>query len=167
MAVSANGIWHDYLRVAKTYGTGVVAAVIFLVPVQFVLSIGYKIYRDRSTQIDQSERLAWYKAYFRNYPWLNVLSATVALIATLSSFTVYKGAVVGADGYTFDPMFIAWDRMFFAGNDAWVVTHAIFDTAAATAWIDYLYHPTFLPMLLAYLLAITSATMPMAGRIST
>ena len=31
LAVSANGIWDDYLRVAKTYGTGVVAAVIFLV----------------------------------------------------------------------------------------------------------------------------------------
>jgi len=160
LALSATGIWDDYLRVAQSYGTGVVAAVILLVPVQFVLSFGYKIYTDKDTQTSQSDKLAWYKAYLRNYPWLNVFAATIALVATLASFTVYKAAVVGAEGYTFDAMFIAWDRMFFAGNDAWVVTHAVFDTAEATEWIDFLYHPTFFPMLVAYLLAITSTGLP-------
>lgn len=156
LAISAGGVWDDYASVAKPYGTGVVAAVVFLIPVQFILSTVYKIYRERGTTLSQTERLAWYKSYLRNYPWLNVLVATVALIATLSSFTVYKGSVVGAQGYGFDAMFIAWDRVFFAGNDGWVVTHSIFNTAAATMWIDFLYHPTFFPMLLVYLLAITS-----------
>jgi hypothetical protein len=160
LAVSAIAIWGDYLHLAHSYGRGVVAAVIFLVPIQFVLSLGYKIYTDRDTQTNQGDKLEWYKAYLRNYPWLNVFAATIALIATLTSFTVYKSAVIGADGYTFDAMFIAWDRLFFAGNDAWVVTHAIFDTAEATEWIDFLYHPTFYPMLLAYLLATTSTGLP-------
>lgn len=156
LVLSAEGIWDDYFRIAKSYGAGVIGAVVFLVPVQFVLSTIYKIYRERGTTISQAERLAWYKGYLRNYPWMNVLTATVALIATLASFTVYKGAVVGANGYSFDAMFIAWDRMIFAGNDGWIVTHRIFNTPAATKWIDFFYHPTFFPMLLIFLLAITS-----------
>lgn len=155
LAVSAEDFITLFLSLARSYGTGVLAFVAFMMPTQFTIAIIVKIYVDRGKMISQADKSAWYKAYARNYPWLNVFSATLALIVTSTSFTVYKSAVVGSGGYGFDATFIAWDRMFLAGNDAWVLTHSIFDSAAATKWLDILYHPTFLPMLIVYLLFIT------------
>lgn len=155
MAVSVNDAWAQFWALARAYGGGVVTLVVLLLPLQFIISFAAKIMRDRGKNISQEEKLRWYKTYLRSYPWLNMLSALFAVIATTTSFTIYKALIVGAGGYGYDAAFIAWDRMLFGGDDAWVLTHRIFDTATATMWLDFLYHPTFFPMLILYLFSIT------------
>ncbi len=156
LTVSAQGVAANYLSLVKSYGGPVIVLVTLLIVAQFMLTAVSKVFKDRGKNVSQNEKIAWYKAYVKSYSWLNVLSATAALIVTTTSFTVYKGAVVGAGGYGFDATFIAWDRMLLGGNDAWVLTHAVFGSATITKWFDFLYHPAFLPMLIAYLLCITS-----------
>jgi hypothetical protein len=91
-------------------------------------------------------------AYQRRTRFLNVLVPLVAFIVTMASFTVHKTVVLPGYGFTWDAEFIAWDRALFMGHDPWVLSHAVFDSAAATWWIDQLYHAWFYPMMIAYVL---------------
>ena len=155
LALSVDGATAHFSVVALDYGLSVAALIPAFLTFQFVVTFSAKVFREAGKDIGPNERLQWYKTTLRAYPWLNMIVAALALIITASSFTTYKALVVGSAGYGYDAMFIAWDRMIFGGVDGWVLTHSIFDTATATMWLDFLYHPTFFPMLVLF---FTSAT---------
>ncbi|MFT6075225.1 MAG: hypothetical protein ACJAZ1_002152 [Yoonia sp.] len=87
-----------------------------------------------------------YSVYFANTRWDEVAVALLALIVTVSSFSIYKAVAVGADGYAFDAMFNAWGRAIFGGQDSWTLAHALLPSPFAAKAIDFVYHPAFLPM---------------------
>ncbi len=135
-----------------TYGRGVVSVLSALMMVHFVVCLLIQLRKNGGAT--GAEKTAWYGTYFRQLPLINIISATAALILTTTSFTVHKGAAIGAAGYHYDAALIAWDRMIFAGNDAWTLTHRLIPSETVTQWIDFLYHPAFFPMLIGYLLCI-------------
>jgi len=155
MAWTVDDALEHFYALAQPYGRNIVIFVLALLWFQFVIAVLTKILQDVGKNISNEEKLGWYKTYLRTYTWLNVISAVLALVVTSTSFTIYKALIVGAEGYGLDATFIAWDRMIFGGNDGWVLTHRVFDTATATMWLDFLYHPTFLPMIVLYLFSIT------------
>lgn len=142
------------LDVAIGYGIGISLIVAILLLAQFIWV------RFREKQSTDTDPMAWYRAYVAQLKWRDIAAALAALVITVSCFTVYKGTVVGAGGYGFDAMFIAWDRAIFGGNDPWVYTHAMLPSAFATKVIDTLYHPAFLPMALGYIICVTAQCKP-------
>lgn len=101
------------------------------------------------------DRLGFVKdwlAHQRRARFLNVVVPLVAFIVTMASFTVHKTVVLPNHGFTWDADFIAWDRAMFMGHDPWVLSHAVFDSATATWWIDQFYHAWFYPMMIAYVI---------------
>ncbi len=148
----------EYLQILFSYGLSVISIMIILLLGHFATAIFLKM--KKGTAPSDAEKLDWYKAYFRDAPWLNILSATGALIITMTSFTVHKGVAIGADGYHFDETFIAWDRMIFGGTDPWVITHHYLSSPIVTQIIDFLYHPAFLPMMIGYLICIIARGKP-------
>ncbi len=136
------------LEVAFSYGLGIASIVVVLLLVQFFWA--------RLKQQTDADPMAWYRAYAAQINWGDIVASLFALTVTVSCFTVYKGTVVGAGGYGFDAMFIAWDRTIFAGNDPWVLTHAMLPSVYATKVIDILYHPTFLPMVVGFIVCIAA-----------
>jgi len=93
---------------------------------------------------------AWYRAYFRNPAIVDLAFGLCGFALIVGSFTVYKTLVIRSGGFHHDALFAALDRSLLGGTDAWVLTHALFPQAAVTAWIDYIYHPAFLPMMIGY-----------------
>lgn len=154
LMVRASDAWSAFWPIISSYGLGVVSVLAVLMVAHFIMALLIQMNKNKSASHD--EKVTWYKAYFKDIPWLNIASASGALIITTTSFTVHKGAVIGADGYGFDAMFIAWDRALFAGNDAWVISHQLFSSPTVTKWIDILYHPAFFPMLIGYLFCISA-----------
>lgn len=156
--VQASQVWDTFWPIIWSYGLAVISVLPVLMIAHFIFALMGQMYANQSAS--RADRSAWFKAYFRSIAWINVGSATVALIITSTSFTVHKGAVVGANGYQFDALFIAWDRMIFAGNDPWVLTHQLLQSPTLTKWIDILYHPAFLPMLIGYFICISARGRP-------
>ncbi|MEO0904421.1 MAG: phosphatase PAP2 family protein [Pseudomonadota bacterium] len=134
--------------VALGYGFGIASIVIALLLIQFLWA--------RLRQPSGENPTAWYRAYAAQIRWCDIIASLLALTVTVSCFTVYKGTVVGSGGYGFDAMFIAWDRAIFAGNDPWVLTHSVLPSAFGTKVIDILYHPTFLPMVIGFIVCIAT-----------
>ena len=104
--------------------------------------------------------LTWYQSYFSPVRLADILCALFAVVVTISCFTVYKTNVVGSDGYGYDALFIAWDRWIFAGRDAWEVSHGILPSAQVTRWSDFLYHPTFIGLLISYIICVVFLARP-------
>ena len=149
--------------IATRYGTAISVISGFLLLVQFVWvgirQVFWVRFRQKPHQgADRST--AWYQAFFAGGRWGDVVVALAALAVTVSSFTVYKSTVVGSQGYRFDGLLIAWDRALFAGNDPWVLSHAILSSPYATKVIDTLYHPAFLPMVLGYVFCVAARARP-------
>ena len=141
------------LDVAAGYALGISLVVAIWLLVQF---IWIRVQQKRRTAASPEDPLAWYRAYVAAIRWGDILVALLALIITVSCFTVYKGTVVGSDGYGFDAMFIAWDRALFGGQDPWVLSHEVLSAPALTKLIDFLYHPAFLPMVLGYTVCVAA-----------
>lgn len=76
----------------------------------------------------------------------------VLFAAMMASFNSFKQMVLPLAGYGFDPLFAKADRLLFFGTDGWRVTHAVFGSAEATAWIDKFYHGWFVPMALGVII---------------
>lgn len=158
LAVQSDAGFGPVLNVASEYGLGIVLVVFIWLLVQF---LWIRVTQKRNTNgAPAKDQMAWYRAYFAAMRWGDIISALAALIVTISCFTVYKSTVVGADGYGFDPLFIAWDRALFAGRDPWTLTHAVLSTPALTKAIDLLYHPVFLPMVVGYTVCIAVQARP-------
>ena len=138
--------WTRVFDIGRSYGTAVTVLVMIFLLAQFIwFGLRHRMSaRAAQTAVDE----AWYRTFFVNPRWGDVPCALLALMVTVSCFTVFKATAVGADGYGFDAMFIAWDRAIFAGNDPWVLTHKIMPTAFATWIVDFFYHPAFLPMVI-------------------
>lgn len=143
------------LNIAAGYGMAITVIVLFLILIQFIWGGFWHILGLRG---DGS--IVWYRAFASRVQWRDVVVSLAALMATVSSFTVYKSTVVGSRGYGYDAMFIAWDRALFAGNDPWVLSHAILSSPYATKVIDILYHPAFLPMVLGYIVCVAARARP-------
>lgn len=141
--------------IATGYGVGISLIVVILILVQFVW-VGFR--QKHGSEAD--ETTAWYRAFAAEVQWGDVVVSLLALTVTVSSFTVYKSTVIGSQGYRYDAMFIAWDRALFAGNDPWVLSHAILSSPYATKVIDILYHPAFLPMVLGYVVCVAARARP-------
>lgn len=147
-------IWPVFVEVLLPYGFVVIPVLLPMLVGHFVYKLARQLKQFKAST--QQEKIDWYRSYLRQIPLLNIASATFALMITITSFTVHKGAAIGAGGYGFDALFIAWDRAIFGGADAWVFAHWLLPTPTLTKWIDFLYHPAFLPMLIGYLFCIAS-----------
>ncbi len=146
------------LAVASGYALGISLVVAAWLLAQFIwLRVQQK---RRTSGQTPDDPMAWYRSYLATIRWGDILAALIALIVTVSCFTVYKSTVVGAEGYGFDAMFIAWDRALFGGQDPWVLSHAVFPTPFLTKIIDFIYHPAFLPMVLGYTVCIAAQGRP-------
>ncbi|WP_055686969.1 phosphatase PAP2 family protein [Loktanella sp. 5RATIMAR09] len=146
------------LAVASGYALGISLVVAAWLLAQF---IWLRVQQKRQTSGQTPDNpMAWYRAYLATIRWGDIFAALLALIVTVSCFTVYKSTVVGAEGYGFDAMFIAWDRALFGGQDPWVLSHAVFPTPFLTKIIDFIYHPAFLPMVLGYTVCIAAQGRP-------
>lgn len=143
-------------KVATGYGIGIALFVAILLLIQFL----WHRMRERQSAAEQTDPMAWYRAYIKRVRWGDITIALLTLMVTMSCFTIYKGTVVGSDGYGYDAAFTAWDRIIFADNDPWALTHAILPTAFATKVIDFLYHPAFFPMVIGYLLCFVAHGKP-------
>lgn len=154
LMLSVPGIWVDFYGTLMDYGLTITQTIASLTVAHFVFMVILRIYRERKG--GRSVGLNWYTNFFKTYPVVDLISATLGVIFTVTSFTVYKGAAIGADGYGFDATFISWDRTILGGYHAWEWTHSVFSTPAATKWIDFLYHPAFFPMIIGFLYCTVS-----------
>lgn len=148
-------IWAALLRVGIVYCKTTLPLILLYILMKFVI---LRLLAIRRTTPDANTS-DWYRAYLANLRLADIITGFVTLCLTLTCFSVFKSAVVGANGYVYDPVFIAWDRAIF-GRDAWEVTHGILPSAVATKWIDALYHPLFLPMILGYLICVSTDKKP-------
>ena len=153
---------------AWTWAAQAVALHHFAVPLAHYTGLGLSIWaagalilvclgliRQVVSQQTPEDRLGFVKdwlAHQRQARFLNVTVPLVAFIVTMASFTVHKTVVLPKYGFAWDAAFIAWDRALFMGQDPWVLSHAVFDSAAATWWIDQFYHAWFYPMIIAYVI---------------
>jgi hypothetical protein len=80
-------------------------------------------------------------------PWLIVSILMVG--QTLPLFELFKQHVLPARGFPFDVPVAALDRLLFAGNDAWRVTHALFGSVSSTLFFDRIY-ALWLPMMFVF-----------------
>jgi hypothetical protein len=154
LTVSATDFWADFLYVLADYSFGMITFIVLFLAVQFFARALHHIYKQRGN--GQQSNGDWYMAYAKSFPVLDVVSATLGLMITITSFTTYKTTVVGAGGYGFDAAFIAWDRAIFGGYDAWEWTHSVVSSAQVTRWIDFLYHAAFFPMVIGFILCISA-----------
>lgn len=145
-------------HVATLYGTGVLSILACCVGFHFITAR----LRERKVTpvVGEGSPLWWYRRYLATFPFRDICIGFAALVVSISSFTVYKARVVGADGYAYDTLFTAWDRAIFGGQDPWVLTHALVPSDQALAWIDFLYHPAFLPMVLGFLVCLAVRSNP-------
>jgi hypothetical protein len=138
----ADAPWSAVRAVALPYAAGIGMVTLIGLVAHFI----FARLRDKAQSGDAA---AWVQVYLHGLPWRDVLAALAAVTVTISAFTAYKSAVVGAAGYHHDALFIAADRALF-GTDAWRLTHAVLHSAGATAVLDFLYHPAFMPMLIGF-----------------
>lgn len=158
LLVQGTDIWGALFGLAASYGFGVLCFLTVCLLVHFITLRMRDRGKGSSDEID--DPMVWYRTYFMRFRLADILCALVALICTISSFSVYKAKVVGAQGYLFDDLFTAWDRALFGGRDPWEISHALLPSAAITKWIDIFYHPAFLPMLIGFLVCMTAQARP-------
>jgi hypothetical protein len=148
----------NILKIALSYGFGIT----MLLTAWLMALLIWTIMRGRAAKTGGASQTATphYSVYFANTRWDDVAVALLALIVTVSCFSVYKAVAVGADGYGFDAMFIAWDRAIFGGRDPWTLTHALLPSPFAAKVIDFVYHPAFFPMVAGYITCIAAQGRP-------
>lgn len=148
LAVQPEASISAVLGVAGGYGFGISLVVVIWLALQFIWLRVQQ--RHDITDTNADDAMTWYKTYFAKVRWGDITCGFVALVLTVSCFTVFKATAIGSNGYGFDALFISWDRAIFGGSDPWRLTHAIAPSAYATKFIDILYHPAFLPMVVGY-----------------
>jgi membrane-associated phospholipid phosphatase len=79
--------------------------------------------------------------------WL--ILAILMVGQTLPLFELFKQHILPARGFPLDPYVAALDRLLFAGNDAWRVTHALFGSVRGTLFFDRIY-ALWLPMMFIF-----------------
>ncbi|MEK6638393.1 MAG: phosphatase PAP2 family protein [Pseudomonadota bacterium] len=80
-------------------------------------------------------------------PWLIVSILMTGV--TLPLFELFKQHVLPARGFPLDPYVAALDRLLFAGNDAWRLTHALFGSVNGTLFFDRVY-ALWLPIMFVF-----------------
>ena len=148
----------DLWFIKQRYMAAITVVVFAFVVLRFVLDLVVELIRTRRSAAHKGQSITL--IVFRRIRWTDMAAALLALAILSSSGTVYKTTQIGSDGYGWDAMFIAWDRALFFGYDPWQLTHAIFSTPRATAWIDFFYHGLFLPMILGYILCVALVERP-------
>jgi hypothetical protein len=156
--IQGSDIWSSLIKIGSRYYSGILSITLLLLLAHLVARRVYEITKKTPTSSD--DPMGWYKNYFSPLRLADIICGVVAVIATISCFTVYKTKVVGSQGYLYDDLFVAWDQALFVGRDPWVLTHALFPSPAFTKWIDFLYHPTFLALLISYMICIVLQSRP-------
>lgn len=137
--------WPAFARIAAGYASGVTLFIFAFVLISF---IGYRLRMMR--QDGQAAARQGYRADLAHLVHPDTLTALASIIVTVASFTVYKTMVLPAGGYGHDATFIALDRMLLGGTDGWMLTHRLLPGPEITWWIDFIYLPLFLPMVVGY-----------------
>ena len=82
--------------------------------------------------------------------WIPPLLMVFTIMGMFKSF---KPFIPELNPFTWDPVFIAWDRVLFLGHDGWEVTHWLLPGALATKIIDSFYLSWFLLVLATIMVA--------------
>ncbi len=156
--VNARDFWHPSLRMVMTYAFGKLTVLIVAILIHFITLRLLSLLRavEIGPRIQEGN---FSLAYLRNLNFREIALSYAGLTIVVSSFTIFKSEVVGARGYTFDALFASWDYGIF-GRAPWELTHSLWSSPAATAFLDTLYHPLFLPMLLGYVIAMVAQARP-------
>lgn len=78
-----------------------------------------------------------------------VMAAVLITGFTLPLFQLFKQKILPVRGFPLDPYVAAIDRFLLGGNDAWMVTHAVFGSVGITQFFDAVY-AIWLPMMFAF-----------------
>ena len=148
--------WNDVIAIGSAYWNLILSFALVMMMLHF-LTIRYLAFRKGATT---QESLTWYKAYFNPARTGDLVFGAISPVIVLACFTAYKAKVVGSSGYAYDMLFIGWDRLIFAGSDAWEVTHGLLPDPVFTKVIDFLYHPTFPALLIGYLICLVAHAKP-------
>ena len=87
-------------------------------------------------------------------PWLII--AILATGITLPLFELFKQHILPLRGFPLDPAIAGFERFLFFGNDAWMLSHAVFGSVSATLFIDRVYG-FWLPMMFAFPVVVVMA----------
>lgn len=79
-------------------------------------------------------------------PMLPVLWLLLLMAMFTSVFSAWKAMIPQLQPFAWDPFFAELDRRLHGGMDPWRYTHAVFSHAAATWFINVLYHLWFFVM---------------------
>lgn len=126
----------------------------------FVLgALGFVAFRAALRRDASGNRIQRLWTWFRTVPWLELLFLRmlpgflfIELIQT--SFAIYKPHIPEFVPFSWDPFFIALDRMILFGMDGWQLTHALVSNATASFLIDRLYIIWLIVVVTAYLVII-------------
>ncbi|MEM1298447.1 MAG: phosphatase PAP2 family protein [Pseudomonadota bacterium] len=125
-----------------------------------VVAVAYVRYVSMGN-VPRSERIARLTANIR---WSEVtgigsIPPLLFVFTLMSMFKAFKPRIPDLSAFTWDPVFIAWDRVLFLGRDGWEVTHALMPWPWATLIIDRFYLAWFVVVLLATCVAAFSPMM--------
>lgn len=92
-------------------------------------------------------------------PWLEVFLLRIPLglafiVASQRIFIAYKPKLPEIAPFSWDHVFIEWDRILFFGADGWEITHALLPGVNAMIALDYLYVSWFFCLYIAVFYAI-------------
>lgn len=150
----ADDVWQSLNIIGVSYVTTFFIFVSLLLLGHFVFSLLSHMLRTRKDET--INKANWYRAYWSRFPFADNACALVAFVATSTCFSANKVKVIGTEGFQYDDLFIQWDRVLFLGRAPWELTHRLLPTAALTKWIDLLYHPLFIPMVVGYILCFST-----------
>lgn len=114
-----------------------------------VLSVAFVRYVSMG-DVPRADRIARLTANIRWPEALGIGSIPPLLFVftIMSMFKAFKPHIPDLNPFTWDPVFIAWDRVLFLGWDGWEATHALVPWTWATLIIDRFYLAWFVVVLL-------------------
>ncbi|WFL76511.1 phosphatase PAP2 family protein [Altererythrobacter arenosus] len=130
-----HGIVRDVVRSASTNFTLYFAMWIFMV----LGSVLFRLAIDRPNFPISHIRLSVLNAtlFKRTFEFLGLLGC---LTLFMPLFSAFKSAIPLFNPYSWDPTFIAWDRVIFMGSDAWQAIHPFFGFPVVTSALSLGYH---------------------------
>jgi hypothetical protein len=150
------GFVDGYIHVGYKYAKNlIILTAVFAILSYITARLGYMF----KQPLSPIAPLAWDKAYFRTFPWREILVSVSGYTLTMTCFTVHKSLFIGRDGYRHDAWLAQLDQTIL-GDNGWVLTHTWFPSSSATHVFDILYHPAFYPMLVGYLVCATTRSKP-------
>ena len=133
----------------------------FLIGVVFVAYFRLFVFRS-ATQTMGQRIVGW----FKNAPWIEgvvfrIFPTILYIFGLQRIYIALKPEIPNIVPFSWDPVFLAWDRALLFGFDAWELSHSLLPTAYGASVIDELYSAWFYVM---FACIFVSAALPLGDR---